>query len=164
MYAPYRNGTGADAKIPPALIVCLFGILIVVSFASPFCVLPIKDSLETVLKKNGEKFNMKENIIYTALSVIVSMGLALPFMSLGSIATILGATTNSAVGFLLPISYYLKAERKRPSMTADKIVCYCIFVFVCFSSVTTLYYFFSDLAKGDDGSADAKTDPCEGQF
>jgi hypothetical protein len=69
------------------------------------------------------------------------MIIALPFTSLGGIATILGATTNSAVGFLLPIGYYLKTERKRPMITPDKIVCYIIFAFVCFSSVTTLYYY-----------------------
>lgn len=37
---------------------CLFGVLIIVTFAAPFCVLPSKDSLEELLMK-GEKFNRK---------------------------------------------------------------------------------------------------------
>lgn len=54
---------------------------------------------------------------------------------------ILGATTNSAIGFLLPISFYLKHERKTPKYGNDKIACYCLFVFICFSSVAELTTF-----------------------
>lgn len=121
--------------------------------------MPSKDSIETMVKKPGEKFNAKENLCYTALVIFISLLLALGFTSLGSIATILGATTNTAVGFLLPIAYYLKAERKRPPVTVDKIFCYLIFGFVCFSSVTTLYFCIKDMINPDNSNKD-DTDPC----
>ena len=96
--------------------------------------------------------------------ILISLALALPFTTLGAIATILGATTNTAVGFLLPIVYYLKAERKRPAVTPDKIICYCIFAFVCFSSVTTLYYCIHDMAVKDDGYTPTGEADCPAGF
>ena len=62
----------------------------------------------------------------------------MPFDSVGTVMTILGATTNSAIGFLLPIGYYLKCERKQPTFTNKKCFAYFIFVFVCISSVIEL--------------------------
>jgi len=38
---------------------CLFGMLMVVLFACPFCVLPVKDSIEEISVKKGEKLSMK---------------------------------------------------------------------------------------------------------
>jgi len=68
----------------------------------------------------------------------VSAGIAMPFDSVGTVMTILGATTNSAIGFLLPIGYYLKCEKKQPTFTNKKCFAYFIFVFVCISSVIEL--------------------------
>ena len=51
---------------------------------------------------------------------------------------ILGATTNSAIGFLLPIMYYLKMEKRTSPYTNMKIISYIIFVFICISSVIEL--------------------------
>ena len=62
----------------------------------------------------------------------------MPFDSVGTVMTILGATTNSAVGFLLPIAYYLKCEKKAPTFSNKKCLAYFVFVFICISSVIEL--------------------------
>ena len=58
--------------------------------------------------------------------------------------TILGATTNSAIGFLLPIIFYMKVEIATPWYTKAKIAAYLLFIFICVSSVITLVLFFDD--------------------
>ena len=87
---------------------CYFGILIVVAFASPYCTLPIKDSIEEVRGKG--KFSKKENLAWSTIIVFICCAISCAFTSFGSISTILGATTNSAIGFLLPVVFYLKVE------------------------------------------------------
>lgn len=79
-----------------------------VLFASPFCVLPAKDSFEQLLQPSGEKFSFKKNFVCTLGIVIVMYGLAFVLESLAQVMTILGATTNSGIGFLIPIVFYLK--------------------------------------------------------
>lgn len=57
--APYLTD---DGKTPVVIYISLFGMMIVVVFATPFCVLPTKDSIEEVRNK---KFTPKENIFWT---------------------------------------------------------------------------------------------------
>lgn len=64
--------------------------------------------------------------------------------------TILGATTNSGIGFLLPIIYYLKLERKAPRWASHKIVAYLVFVFICLSSIIELGTFIYKKVNGLD--------------
>ena len=59
--APY---TTDDGKTPVVIYVSLFGMMIVVVFATPFCVLPTKDSIEEVRNK---KFTKNENIFWTVV-------------------------------------------------------------------------------------------------
>jgi len=143
LQAPYG---GYGGSTPVAVYICLFGICIVVAFASPFCVLPTKDSIEEV---RGSKFSKNENLVWTFIIVFVSMVFSLPFKSLGTVMTILGATTNSAIGFLLPILFYLKMERKRPKYTNDKMLAYFVFVFISISSVIELTTFGLKTANGN---------------
>ena len=144
--APYG---GIEAEKPPvSIFICLYGILIVVGFASPFCVLPVKDSIEEV-RSSKAKLTRNENLFWTAAIVFFSCALSLPFLSVGSVMTILGATTNSAIGFLLPITFYLKMERKTPTFTSMKLGCYFVFVFICISSVIELTTFGLRIASGN---------------
>ena len=55
--------------------------------------------------------------------------------------TILGATTNSGIGFILPIIFYLKLEKKTPTWSNKKLVAYFVFGFVCISSVIEIATF-----------------------
>ena len=107
-----------------------------VAFASPFCVLPIKDSIEDVRGKG--KFSKTENIKWTLVLTAVTCALSCGVTSIGTVMTVLGATTNSAIGFLLPIMFYLKVEKKTPKYTNVKIAAYLLFGFICISSVITL--------------------------
>lgn len=126
---------GDPGKLPLAIYFCLFGILIVVTFATPFCVLPCKDSIEDI---RGKKLVGYENFIWSLTLIIVSMLFAMAFTNIGTIMTILGATTNSAIGFLLPIVFYLKSTKKAPVHRIDRLMAKFLFVFICFASVITM--------------------------
>lgn len=102
----------------PANFISLFGILIVVLFATPLTILPCKDTIEELFLKPGEKLSNKQNILWTLLLVTVSFVISLAIPNIGDAMTILGATTNSGIGFLFPIIYYLKLERKAPRFSS----------------------------------------------
>jgi len=79
--------------------------------------------------------------MWTSILVAVSCILSCAVLSIGQVMTILGATTNSAIGFLLPIAFYLRVEKKTSKYTNKKIAAYILFVFICVSSVLTLTLF-----------------------
>ena len=139
--APYK----VDGKTPIPIYIALFGMMIVVVFASPFCVLPTKDSIEEV---RNRKFTEKENVCYTLILVWISCLIACAFKSIKTPIVILGATTNSAIGFLFPIMYYLKMEKRTSPYTNMKIICYIIFVFICCSSVIELAVLGIQISNG----------------
>lgn len=130
--APYQT---PDGKTPVVIYISLFGMMVVVVFATPFCVLPTKDSIEEV---RNRKFTKNENICWTIILNWVACIVSCGFKNIKTPISILGATTNSAIGFLLPICYYLKMERKTSRYTNIKIACYIVFVFICCSSVIEL--------------------------
>ena len=139
--APYQvNG---DTPIP--IYIALFGMMLVVVFAAPFCVLPIKDSVEEIRNK---KLTKKDNFMWTMIFVWSSCIISCAFKSIKTPMTILGATTNSAIGFLLPICYYLKMEKRTSPWTNMKIICYIIFGFICISSVIELVTLGIQLSNG----------------
>ena len=120
--------------------------MIVVIFATPFCILPVKDSIEEVRKR---KLTNKENVFWTIFLNTVMLAISLAFNSIKAPISILGATTNSAIGFLLPIMYYLKMEKRTPRFTNMKITCYFVFGFICVSSVIELVTIGLEIAHGD---------------
>ena len=67
--------------------------------------------------------------------MLISYILSLAIPNIGDAMTILGATTNSGIGFLLPIIYYLKMEKHLPTWSNQKVICYLVFGFICLSSV-----------------------------
>ena len=134
LVAPYTLHDGSN-RLPTAIYICLFGIMLVVIFATPFCVLPCKDSIEDL---KGKKLQGNENIVYTFVLVGTSLVISLVLLNIGTIMTILGATTNSAIGFLLPICYYLKSTRKAPPHRTDRVLAKCLFVFIVLASIVSL--------------------------
>jgi amino acid permease len=110
-------------------------------FACPFCVLPVKDSIEEISCKKGETLSNKKNIIWTFVLVTVAVAIALIVHTISDAMTILGATTNSGIGFLLPIHFYFKTQKNNKKLTNMKIMCYIIYVTICISSVITMYTF-----------------------
>jgi hypothetical protein len=85
----------------------------------------------------------------TAGLCIAALALALVIPNFGDALTILGATTNSGIGFLLPILYYLKLEEKKPRFHPMKVQCYIFFVFICIASVIELGTFIYQKVHGD---------------
>ena len=75
--------------------------------------------------------------------------------SIGTVMTILGATTNSAIGFLLPIMFYLEVEKKGPKYTNTKIGAYLLFGFICISSVITLTLLVLRFVNGNGDEKDS---------
>ena len=126
------------------MYISLFGMCVVVLFAAPFCVLPTKDSVEEVL---GKKFSGVKNVVWTLVIIILCTVMSLPVLSIGTIMSFLGATTNSAIGFLLPIIFYLHVEKRTGKWTNMKVLSYIVFVFICASSVIELYTLFSGSDK-----------------
>mmetsp|Transcript_27059 Transcript_27059/g.36864 ORF Transcript_27059/g.36864 Transcript_27059/m.36864 type:complete len:88 (+) Transcript_27059:1306-1569(+) len=86
----------------------------------------------------------------TFLLCLVSFGVAVLVPTIGDIMTILGATTNSAIGFLLPIVYYLKLEKKAPKYSNKKVVAYAVFVLICLCSIIELVTFFRKKINPDN--------------
>jgi hypothetical protein len=95
--------------------ISLFGILTVILFATPLTILPCKDTIEELFLAPDQRLSSKQNVLATFVIVLISFGLSLAIPNIGDAMTILGATTNSGIGFLLPIIYYLKLERKLPT-------------------------------------------------
>lgn len=73
------------------------------------------------------------------MAISFAIGIAIP--NIGDAMTILGATTNSGIGFLLPIIYYLKLERKLPTFCKEKLIAYFVFVAISCCSVIELLTF-----------------------
>lgn len=78
----------------------------------------------------------------------MSFILSLVIPNIGDAMTILGATTNSGIGFLLPIIYYLRLEKKAPRWATHKIVAYLVFAFISVSSVIELGTFIYKKVNG----------------
>ena len=122
--------------------ICLIGVLFVVWFASPFALLPVKDSIEELIMEHGTKFDFKENFIVTLFLVCISYLVAILVPTFGDILTILGATTNSGIGFLIPIVFYLKIKEKElKCCSLMRFVCYIVFLTICVCSIITLVVF-----------------------
>lgn len=80
-------------------------------FATPLTLLPCKDTLEEILLKPNYKFTNRQNALVTFLLLLVCFLIQLPVASIGDAMTILGATTNSGIGFLFPVVYFLRLEK-----------------------------------------------------
>lgn len=127
---------------------CLLGVLVIVTFAAPFCVLPSKDGVEELIMK-GKKFSFKQNVLLTFIICVMSWAVAIIVPSIGAAMTILGATTNSFIGFIIPIIFYFKIEGdKGGKFTNMKVISYCVATFICISSVITLYTFIGAKING----------------
>ena len=112
-------------------------------FATPLTILPCKDTIEELFLEPEQKLTSKQNVIVTFLLVLISYILSLAIPNIGDAMTILGATTNSGIGFLLPIIFYLKMEEKRLAgkFSNEKMIAWIVFGFICISSVIEIATF-----------------------
>ena len=79
----------------------------------------------------------------TFLITTIAWAIAILVPTIGDAMTILGATTNSGIGFLLPIVFYLKIEKN-----ANRILPYTVFGTICCCSVITLYSYAQKKMEG----------------
>ena len=91
---------------------------------------------------HGVKFDISQNFIVTLFLVCITYLVAILVPTFGDILTILGATTNSGIGFLIPIIFYLKIKEKElKCCSLITIVCYIVFLTICMCSVITIVVF-----------------------
>jgi len=91
-----------------------FALFFAILTASPLCVLPSKDSVEELYLKGARVMTPKENFVITFSIILVCYILALFIPNIGAAMTIVGSTTNPAVGFILPIVFYFKTIPNLP--------------------------------------------------
>ena len=103
----------------PAIEASLLGILIIVLLASPFSILPSKDGVEELIMPEGEKFTFCRNFIVTFVLVGVCMVIGLLLDDINVAMSILGPTTNTAIGFFIPIIFYIRYDRKQAEDDLD---------------------------------------------
>jgi len=84
-----------------------------------------------------------QNFIITFVLILVSWAITIPVPSIGDAMTILGATTNSGMGFLFPVIFYLKTEENTGGgpWRSDRLIAKLVFVTVCIFSIIELYCF-----------------------
>jgi hypothetical protein len=85
--------------------------------------------------------------VWTLGLILISLIFSLVLLNIGTIMTILGATTNSAIGFLLPILFYLRSTRKAPPHRTDRVLAKILFLFIVASSIITLVILGNKLTK-----------------
>jgi hypothetical protein len=86
--------------------IALIGMQLVILFATPLTILPCKDTLEEIFGIRG-RFTKKQNFIATLALVAACFCIANWVQNIGDAMQLLGATTNSAIGFVLPIIFYI---------------------------------------------------------
>ena len=129
-----------------------FALFFAVATASPLCVLPAKDTVEEIISKGNpnRRLTKKENILVTfgLISLCYALGLFIP--NIGAAMTIVGSTTNPAVGFILPIVFYWKTLDDLPLCSYEKIFALIVAVVIILTSILGLVNFFIGVATDDD--------------
>ena len=140
--APYPN------SVVPILI-GNFALFFAIATAAPLIILPAKDTVEEIVAKGNpnRRLSSKENMLTTFLLILVSYLLAIAIPSIGDAMTLVGSTTNPAVGFILPIIFYWKAIEPDnvPICSVKKLTAIAVGVFIIVISILALYNFFSTL-------------------
>lgn len=85
--------------------------MVIVFFACPFSLIPIKDAVEELTTKRDVVFTFFQNFLCTLGIIAVCYLITIPVADIGDAMSILGPTTNTAVGFLIPIIFWLKFDR-----------------------------------------------------
>ena len=84
--------------------------------------LPAKDTVEEIVANGNRnrRLSKKENLVCTLSLITVSYLLSIVIPSISDAMTLVGSTTNPAVGFILPIIFYWKSieEDKVPTCSA----------------------------------------------
>ena len=80
-----------------------FALFFAIATAAPLVVLPAKDTVEEIVSKgnSNRRLSTKENVGVTFTLVFVSYLLSIVIPSIRDAMSLVGSTTNPAVGFIL---------------------------------------------------------------
>lgn len=155
-----------------AVEICFFAILIIVLLASPFSILPTKDAIEELVMPTDVKFDFCKNFVVTFVLVAFCAAIGAVVSDINVPMSLLGPTTNTAIGFFIPIIFYIRYDtqqaeedlqlendselfrlkdkegRHKPLSTFDKTTAWSVFVIIGICSVLQLYSFISDNVIG----------------
>ena len=139
LQAPYPNSC-----IP--ILIGNFALFFAIASAAPLVVLPAKDTCEEMIARGNphRRLSKKENVLVTLGLILVSYALAILIPNIQSAMTLVGATTNPAVGFILPIIFYWKSIESQnvPICSVTKVVAMVVAVFIIGISLLSLYNWF----------------------
>ena len=131
------------------IVVGNFALFFAIATAAPLVVLPAKDTVEEIISKGNpnRRLSKRENILVTFTLVFVSYLLSIVIPSISDAMTLVGCTTNPAVGFILPIVFYWKAIEPDnvPICSCKKILALVVASFIICISCLSLINFFMTL-------------------
>lgn len=146
-----KDGNILEAPYPTSVTPILIGnfaLFFAIASAAPLVVLPAKDTVEEIVAKGNpnRRLNKKENLITTLGLIVVCFLLSIVIPSISAAMTLVGSTTNPAVGFILPIIFYWKSiEPDNVSVCSlQKIVALSVAIFIIIISMLSLYNFFAN--------------------
>ena len=112
-------------------------------------VLPAKDTVEEIVAKGNpnRRLTKKENLITTLCLIVVCFLLSIVIPSISDAMTLVGSTTNPAVGFILPIIFYWKSIEPDnvPICSLKKITALTVSIFIILISIMSLVNFFMNI-------------------
>lgn len=126
-----------------------FALFFAIATAAPLVVLPAKDTVEEIVAKGNpnRRLSSKENLLTTLLLIVLCFLLAIVIPNIKAVMTLVGSTTNPAVGFILPIIFYWKSIEKDnvPLCSVEKITALVVAIFIIAISCLSLVNFFMGL-------------------
>ena len=141
-------------KSATPILIGNFALFFAIATAAPLVVLPAKDTVEEIVAKGNpeRRLSGKENTCVTFGLIVVCYFLAIFIPSISAAMTLVGSTTNPAVGFILPIIFYWKVmdQDKVPLCSFKKITAITVASFIIIISCLSLTNFFMSIGDNKD--------------
>ena len=143
--APYKPTPESPQVIP--ILIGNFALFFAIATAAPLCVLPAKDTVEEIYSKGDQnvRLSSKQNLFVTLGIVTSCYLLAIAVPNIGDAMTLVGSTTNPAVGFILPILFYWKTLKNTSIFSCEKMVALIVAIVIIAVSCMSLVNFFITL-------------------
>ena len=127
----------------------MFMLLVGVVLATPLCLLPCKNTIEELYLGQTRELNSCENTIVTLGLVTVCCILAVAIPNIGDAMTVIGATSNPVIGFVLPIWFWLAID-KRETWHPKRIFAHLVSIMIICVGFMSLSMFVMKKMKGAD--------------
>lgn len=133
--APYEN--------VKAITVGNFALFFAISSAAPLVVLPAKDTVEEIVCR-GSQLNNNQNLLVTFVLILACYCFGIFIPNISAAMTLVGATTNPAVGFILPIVFYWATIPEKSIFSVQKITALTVATIIIIVSILGLINFFME--------------------